>query len=197
MTDQYASKAHRSSIRQKILQTRRTITSEEAHAAGLKVIEKIKKLEFFSKPKVVGSYLSMGGELSTAPINDYFLEKHTLALPFMNVHERGIMDFYSFDKGDDLIENRYHILEPVNDPEKHLTPDVFDALIVPLVAFDSHGNRMGMGGGYYDRMLKKVSSECLIIGVAYDFQKIDKIPIEPWDKPLNQMVTPTNHYFFM
>ena len=69
-------------------------------------------------------------------------------------------------------------------------------LIVPLVGFDEKGNRMGMGGGYYDRMLKKVSANCLIIGVAYEFQKVKKIPIENWDMPLNELITPENHYIF-
>ena len=65
-----------------------------------------------------------------------------------------------------------------------------------LVAFDKKGNRMGMGGGYYDRMLKKGSATCKIIGVAYDFQKVDKLPVESWDMPLDEVITPTRSFIF-
>ena len=106
------------------------------------------------------------------------------------------MDFYSFKKGDPLIENRFHILEPENKKENLIRPDLIDAIVVTLVAFDNRGNRMGMGGGFYDRMLKKISAECLLIGVAYDFQLIDNVPTESWDMPLDEVITPTSHYIY-
>ena len=94
------------------------------------------------------------------------------------------------------IENRFHILEPENKQENLIRPDLIDAIVVPLVAFDKRGNRMGMGGGFYDRMLKKVSAECLLIGVAYDFQLIENVPTESWDMPLDEVITPTTHFIF-
>ena len=198
MSDQVSLKEFRNSIRQQILKTRRAISEDEAFKAGLKVTETLRQEAFFKQDQrlVVGSYLSLFGELSTKPINDYLMEQHYLALPYMNIHERGLMDFYSYNKGEPLIENRYHILEPVNNIENLISPDKFDALIVPLVAFDKKGNRMGMGGGYYDRTLKKVSATCKIIGVAYDFQKVDKLPVESWDMPLDEVITPTRSFIF-
>lgn len=196
MTDYIDNKLFRKQLRQAILQQRRQVSADKAYEAGVKIVKILRDHDFFQQKIMVGSYLSLGGELSTEPINDYLLEKHELALPFMDVNVKGHMDFYAYKKGDRLIENRYHILEPENLPENLVTPDKFDALIVPLVAFDVDGNRLGMGGGYYDRMLKKLSSQCLLIGVAYDFQMIANVPIEHWDMPLHEVITPTKHYVF-
>ncbi|MGN1280437.1 MAG: 5-formyltetrahydrofolate cyclo-ligase [Succinivibrio sp.] len=190
------SKKLRNTLRQGILSKRRSITLEEAYASGLKIADRLKTHDFFSCKRVVGSYLSMGGELSTVPVNEYVMQNHILGLPFMDVHVKGHMDFYLYRKGDPLIENRFHILEPENISDNLLSPDKFEALIVPLVAFDQKGNRLGMGGGYYDRMLKKVSARCLIIGVAYDFQELENVPVEKWDMPLHEIITPTRHIVF-
>ena len=196
MTDYYANKELRKNIRQNILQQRRALSYIEAFEAGKQIMKKLVDHPHFQNKRMVGSYLSLGGELSTEPINEYLLEHHCLALPFMNVHERGHMDFYSYKKGDALIENRYHILEPENSPSKLVIPDAIEALIVPLVGFDIKGNRLGMGGGYYDRMLKKLSAQCVLIGVAYDFQLLESVPVENWDMPLDEVITPTHHYKF-
>ncbi len=194
MTEYKGNKEFRKKIRQEILKQRREISETESLNCGKSVLEKLKAHDFFRSKKIVASYISTNGELSTNPINDFLIENHDLVLPFINIYVKGNMDFYSFKKGDHLVENRFHILEPENKKENLIRPDLIDAIIVPLVAFDNKGNRMGMGGGYYDRMLKKVSAECLLIGVAYDFQKIDSVPTENWDMPLDEVITPTNHY---
>ena len=196
MTDFFDNKVLRKSLRQQILEQRRQVTPIKAYEAGVEIVKILSHHKHFLQKKMVVSYLSLGGELSTEPINEYLLEHHELALPFMDVHVKGHMDFYSYKKGDRLIENRFHILEPENLPENLVTPDKFEALIVPLVGFDNKGNRLGMGGGYYDRMLKKLSAQCLLIGVAYDFQLLDAVPIEHWDMPLHEVITPTKHYVF-
>ncbi len=196
MAEYKGNKEIRKKIRQEILKQRRSISNEESQTAGIRVLNRLKGHDFFKKRKVVASYISTGGEISTSPINDYLIDSHDLALPFINIYVKGNMDFYSYKKGETLIENRFHILEPANLEENLVRPDLIDAIIVPLVAFDNKGNRMGMGGGYYDRMLKKVSAECLLIGIAYDFQKIESVPTENWDMPLDEVITPTNRYIF-
>ncbi len=196
MTEYRESKEERNALRQNILKRRRAISEDEAYEAGRIITDELKKHEFFATEKVTCSYVSSKGEISTLPINEYLLKHHELALPYMDVHIKGHMDFYAFAQGDELFENRYHILEPKNDPENLIIPDAIDAIIVPLVAFDKKGNRMGMGGGYYDRILKKVSAQCLLIGIAYDFQMMDRIPVENWDMPLDEVITPTHHYIF-
>ncbi|WP_295351113.1 5-formyltetrahydrofolate cyclo-ligase [uncultured Succinivibrio sp.] len=196
MAEYRGNKEFRKKIRQDILKQRRVIPVEDSFQAGLNIVKVLRGHEFFSSKKIVASYISTGGEISTAPLNDYLLDAHDLILPYININVKGSMDFYSFKKGDPLIENRFHILEPENKQENLIRPDLIDAIVVPLVAFDKRGNRMGMGGGFYDRMLKKVSAECLLIGVAYDFQLIENVPTESWDMPLDEVITPTTHFIF-
>ena len=110
MTDFFDNKVLRKSLRQQILEQRRQVTPIKAYEAGVEIVKILSHHKHFLQKKMVGSYLSLGGELSTEPINEYLLEHHELALPFMDVHVKGHMDFYSYKKGDRLIENRFHIL---------------------------------------------------------------------------------------
>lgn len=146
---------------------------------------------------VVASYLDANAEISTDDLNLSLISMgHVLALPLIDFDRKGHIDFYRVQHLEDLTENRFGIREPVADRERLIPFNLFEMVIVPLVAFDSRGNRLGMGGGYYDRLLKKLSSECLTMGIAYDFQEVDKIDYESWDMPLDEVVTPTRHLNF-
>ena len=96
------------------------------------------------------------------------------------------MDFYKWSKTEPLIINKFGIPEPV--AKKIIYPDI---LLVPLVAYDLKLNRLGYGGGFYDRYIDKISKikNIFTIGLAYSFQKITKVPINSFDKKLNCIVT--------
>ena len=95
------------------------------------------------------------------------------------------MDFYKWSKTDPLKINKYGIPEPVI--TKIIYPDI---LLVPLVAYDIKLNRLGYGGGFYDRYIEKISKikKIFTIGLAYSFQEIIKVPINNFDKKLNCVV---------
>lgn len=190
------SKEKRNDLRQTILAKRRQINEKESAQAGLSILKTIMKMDVFKRTVNIASYISLSGELCTKDMNEYFMTRHHLCLPYMVTGQKGKMEFYSFKKGDDLVENRFHILEPKNLPENFISEDEIDVIIVPLVAFDNKGNRMGMGGGYYDRMLKKVRKDCLIIGVAYEFQLVDELIVEEWDMPMDIVITEKKYYEF-
>ncbi len=189
------SKAKRKALRDEIIRKRKALSPEESRRAGEAVTAGLLEHPFFSVPRRVASYVSLNGELDTALINKTLLERgHGLALPVIDPKVRGQMKFYSVSDLAELVPNRYKILEPVPSPGTLLIPDLVDAILVPLVGFDLKGNRLGMGGGYYDRMLKKVSASCLIIGIAYEFQKLPKIPVRHWDMPLDEIFTESSRY---
>ena len=191
-----SSKEQRNLLRQEILAKRRQLTAKESAQAGLSILKTIMQMNVFKRTVNVASYISLSGELCTQDMNEYFMTRHHLCLPYMVTGQKGKMDFYSFKKGDELVENRFHILEPKNQPENLVLEDKIDVIVVPLVAFDNKGNRMGMGGGYYDRMLKKGRKDCLVIGVAYEFQQVDKLLVEEWDMPMDIVITEKNCYEF-
>ena len=96
------------------------------------------------------------------------------------------MDFYSWAFSDLLRVNKYGIPEP--EPKNMIYPDI---LLIPLVAFDKNLNRLGYGGGYYDRLIAKISKKKKIIkiGLALSVQKINEVPINKYDKRLDYIVT--------
>ena len=96
------------------------------------------------------------------------------------------MDFYKWSFSEPLKINRYGIPEP--EAKKIIYPDI---LLIPLIAFDKNLNRLGYGGGYYDRLIAKLSKQKKIIkiGLALSDQKIDKVPINAYDKKLDYIVT--------
>ena len=109
------------------------------------------------------------------------------------------MLFSSYSKDQKLSLNDYGIPEPEHNDEKSIQAEQFDLMFIPLVAFDSKCNRIGMGGGYYDKTLafKKESekkSKPLLIGLAYEFQKIDAIEKNAWDIPMDAIITENKTY---
>ena len=96
------------------------------------------------------------------------------------------MDFYIYEIYNPLTINSLGIPQPIK--SKKVYPDI---LFVPIVAFDKYRNRIGYGGGFYDRYLEKISKKknCVIIGLAFSFQKVNKIKIEKFDKKLDLILT--------
>jgi 5-formyltetrahydrofolate cyclo-ligase len=107
------------------------------------------------------------------------------------------MAFFSYYPGDLLIKNHYGILEPDPKNSKICSPENLDLVLVPLLAFDNQHNRLGMGGGYYDKtfaFLKnsknletKIPSKPYLLGLAYSFQYQTKLPLESWDIPIDDV----------
>lgn len=136
---------------------------------------------------VVAAYYPMGSEidslrlLATLQINGI-----QIALPVL-WKEGEAMEFRSYKLGDTLEEGLHNTLQPKADA-KVLKPEI---LIIPLIAFDEKGNRLGQGGGYYDRTLADIRAKrkVLAIGLAFDGQKTKSIPAEDFDQPLDGVLT--------
>lgn len=192
-----AYKEWRNNARKEIRAKRKALSPQEVQELSEKVRARVLAHEFFCESRCIASYHSFSGEIDTVEINKALrLAGHHMSLPVIHPELKGMMDFYSYDKPEDLILNRFKIPEPVVNPETLVRPDQLEVVIVPLVGFNEKGERLGMGGGYYDRMLKKISCDCLTLGLAYDFQLLPEIKSQPWDMPLDEIITPTRHYIF-
>lgn len=117
----------------------------------------------------------------------------------MPVLRKNRLLFAPWDDSSDWEENRYGIPEPLCRHRDLLTPRQLDVVVVPLVAFDDSLNRLGMGGGYYDRTFafrKRAGAlrRPLLIGVAYSFQRVDALQAQSWDVPLDVVITEKESY---
>ena len=147
-------------------------------------------IEIKKKNLVIGGYFPVSYEIDCLEIlRKLQKEKFTISLPV--IKKKNEMEFCKYSFNEPLKLNIFGIPEPSN--KTTVFPDV---LFVPLVAFDKYGFRIGYGGGFYDRYLKKIKrkKKILSIGFAYSFQKTNKVPNEHFDKSLDLVITEKQLY---
>ncbi|RPG12673.1 MAG: 5-formyltetrahydrofolate cyclo-ligase [Pelagibacteraceae bacterium TMED232] len=176
---------NKSEIRKKILKIRR-INNIKNQKIDFKSLIKILRKSKISG-RVVGGYYPYNYEVDTLEIFKK-LEKFNYHLTLPKISKNYQMDFFQWSTKDPLEINKYGIPEPISEVVKF--PNI---LLVPLVAFDKDRNRIGYGGGFYDRYIKKLQrkKKILTIGLAYSFQKVKKIPVTKHDIQLDFIVTNT------
>ena len=176
---------NKSEIRKKILKLRKA-NNHKNHKIDFKSLLKIIRKSKITG-KVIGGYYSYNYEIDAIEILKK-LEKFNYHLSLPKIRKDYKMDFFHWSTKDPLEINKFGIPEPVSDIIK--LPNI---LLVPLVAFDKNRNRIGYGGGFYDRYIKKLKKKkkILTIGLAYSFQKVKKIPITKNDIQLDYIVTNT------
>jgi 5-formyltetrahydrofolate cyclo-ligase len=147
----------------------------------------------------IGFYLPNGGEFDSHPVlNQALLMQRECYLPL--VPRRGrILRFGRFNRNTRMTTNRYGIAEPVD--ARPIRARQLDLLLIPLVGFDQQGYRLGMGGGYYDATLafmhhRRLWRKPRLVGVAYECQRVAMLPHDPWDMPLDAVLTERQLYRF-
>ncbi len=135
-------------------------------------------------PSLICAYLATDGEPDIQPLFADYPDR--LGLPRVDDDQ---MVFHHWQPGDPLVTNQWQIPEP-STSSTLVAPSTIDALLIPLVAYDASGNRLGRGGGYYDRYLEKVGAQTQRIGIAFSTQQAEQpLPTEPWDVPLTAVAT--------
>jgi len=173
----------KSKIRKKILNIRKKINNRNIKFSFLKIFKELKK--DISKKKIIGGYYPVNFEIDILEfLNKLEIKGLQVSLPVIKKNNE--MDFYTWSNKDLLKLNIYGIPEP--EQIKKVIPDI---LLVPLVAFDTRLYRIGYGGGYYDRYIEKFSNKknLLKIGIAHSCQKINRVPINNYDKKLDLIIT--------
>lgn len=180
-------------IRKKILNLREKLYSENLSIKVEEVLKFIKKLNV--KKKIIGCYYPVNYELNTIELIKKLIKNNYLVgLPVIkkNYH----MDFYEYRTNDPLNVSRYGIPEPIK--QKKLVPTI---LLIPMVAFDKNCNRLGYGGGFYDRTIlnfkQNVEKKIFTVGLAFSCQKYSgKLPIDKNDKKIDSVLTEKGFKFF-
>jgi 5-formyltetrahydrofolate cyclo-ligase len=173
----------KSQLRKKILKIRQITNKKNIKIDFEKVLNLFKKAKVIKKN--IGGYYPTNFEIDDLDILRE-LEKRKFIISLPKIKKNFDMDFYKWSFNEPLKINRYGI--PESESNVLIYPDI---LLVPLVAFDKKLNRLGYGGGYYDRLIEKLSKKknILKIGLALSTQEIDNVPINKYDQKLDYIVT--------
>jgi|TARA_B100000780_G_scaffold216278_1_gene155645 5-formyltetrahydrofolate cyclo-ligase len=173
----------KSKLRKKILKIREKENQKNIHIDFNQIVKILKKEKIIKK--TIGGYYPINFEVDDLELLKKF-EKKKINISLPVIKKNFQMNFYKWSFSDLLKINKYGIPEP--ETKNIVYPDV---ILVPLVAFDKNLNRLGYGGGYYDRLIAKLSKKKKIvkIGLAFSVQKIDKVPINMYDQKLDYVVT--------
>jgi len=173
----------KSKLRKKILKIREKNNKKNIRIDFNKIIKILKK-EKMTK-KIIGGYYPVNFEVDDLELLKKF-EKNRFNISLPVIKKNFQMNFYRWSFSELLKVNKYGIPEP--ETKNIVYPDI---LLIPLVAFDKNLNRLGYGGGYYDRLIEKLSKKKNIIkiGLALPVQKIDKVPINIYDQKLDYILT--------
>jgi 5-formyltetrahydrofolate cyclo-ligase len=184
--------AERQQLRQRLAERRRALPPPQRMAAALGLRRSLEQLPEYHTDARVAGYWACDGEL---PLNlvipPLAARGQQFLLPLLAEDRQ--LRFAPWSAGDAVQPNRHGIPEPVA-PREWLAPFQLDLVLVPLLAFDRRGHRLGHGGGWYDRSFAFLNeqvrpTEPLLVGIAYDFQELDAIAAEPWDVPLDYIAT--------
>ncbi|MCC8177477.1 MAG: 5-formyltetrahydrofolate cyclo-ligase [Bacteroidales bacterium] len=170
-------------IRRKIKAQKTLLTAREKAEAAQRVFAVLEHSAAFLVSDNILLYHSLDDELSTREFIDRWASRKRFFLPRVN----GVnLEILPYDRTR-LSLGAFHIEEPQGDD---ITPiDAIEMIVVPAVAYDRRGNRLGRGRGFYDRLLAE--TRATKVGVAYDFQIVDEIPAEPHDAPVDFVITET------
>ena len=174
---------NKSQIRKKILKIRKKKTIKNFVLNFSLILNILKKKNISGK--IIGGYYPYNHEVDILQILEKFEQKNfIITLP--KIMKNLQMNFFQWSTNDPLAINKFGIPEPISKKVKF--PDI---LLVPLVAFDKNFNRVGYGGGFYDRYIEKIRKrkKVLTIGFAYSFQKVKKIPTNNYDIKLDFIIT--------
>lgn len=185
----------RDSIRKTMRNKRRALSLSQRSRAANQFVDHFSKSRVFINSDRIAFYLANDGELDPAPLLGVAWSMgKSCYLPVLTANHDKSLLFAPYEPGDPLVYNRYGIGEPYVAARHRVKARQLDLIIMPLVAFDANGNRIGMGGGYYDRTLAYLNSrrnwlKPKLVGIGYDMQEVNSIDSESWDVALTYICT--------
>lgn len=180
-------------LRKKMRKQRRALSASQQALASKLMLRQLKRSGLLFRVKTVALYVGADGELDPMPLLDVLPSRIRCYLPVVTDRD-GRMRFQLVQRGDILYRGFFGIKAPKLGRTPVLRASFLSLVLMPLVAFDVKRRRLGMGGGFYDRVFAfKTDAEIakpFMLGVAHDFQRVESLPFEEWDVPLDGVVTP-------
>jgi len=179
-------------LRTQIKEHRASLDHQLVASASQTIAEKFWQLACVKRAKRIAVYMPTRGEIDCQPIIEMaWMRKKSIFVPVLSGKQ---LNFAPVKPDSKLLANRFNILEPVYSKMSLVQPQQLDIVVVPLVAFDSNLNRLGMGAGYYDRSFAFSKRRLKwrhprLVGAAYSFQHVKNLRTAPWDVPLHCVIT--------
>ena len=187
--------SNRSALRRQLRAARRALTPQQQYQASQQLWRQLAQHPLFRRSRHIAFYLANDGEIDPAILMEHArrLGKQCY-LPVITGWPANRMHFQRLTPQQQWATNRFGIREPLLNPALQARPWRLDLILMPLVGFDESGNRLGMGGGFYDRAfafrrLRKHWFGPRLLGLAHDCQKVAQLPAAAWDIPLDGIVS--------
>jgi len=178
-------------LRKRIREARGTLEPEQRRRWDARLNRHLLDFATRQRFQVIAAFVAFDGEPDPAPVMEQLSRRGVrLALPVIRERPgRAEICFRQWAPGSEMQNNRYGIPEPVGTLDIRL--DEIDLVLIPLVAWDASGGRLGMGASYYDRLFGPLAQakRPFRMGVAYQLQQVERIPLDPWDVRLHGMLT--------
>ncbi|MGL4734883.1 MAG: 5-formyltetrahydrofolate cyclo-ligase [Enterovibrio sp.] len=195
-------KEEKAQLRTIFRQKRQQLTADEQQQAQQLLLERFRVHPQVQSSSHIALYMAQNGEIAThALIHDCWQQGKQVYLPVAHPFAAGELLFLRYTPDTPLQKSRWGMLQPKLDVRAVRPICQLELLVLPLVAFDAQGNRLGMGGGFYDRTLASLKNHSHLaqphlLGVAHDCQLARHLPTERWDQPLPEILTPSKHWLF-
>lgn len=170
-------------LRQLIKERKKNFSPQQAAVDSANIFNQVENLSQFQQAEVVLAYWSLTDEVITHHFVIKWAGKKKFVLPIVVGESLELRAFNGVEKL--VTSNSFGILEPKT--EELIDPRAVDFAIIPGVAFDKKGNRLGRGKGFYDRFLKETNA--FKVAVGYDFQILDEVPVSSFDVPVDMVVS--------
>ncbi|MDE2195987.1 MAG: 5-formyltetrahydrofolate cyclo-ligase [Gammaproteobacteria bacterium] len=190
----------RNLLRRQMRDRRRALTADLRQQAAQSLVAVLTSQAVYHSARHIAAYVAVEGELDPMLL---LLRAHEdgkqLYLPVLQAKRDAPLGFFRYTPGIALQPNRLGIPEPPVSRGGCISPQSLDLVLTPLVAFDGNGHRLGMGGGFYDRsfaFLRTGAVKPMLLGLAYEFQRLEQLHEENWDVALAGVATERRCYFF-
>ena len=189
---------NRQVIRSEYRKKRQALSVQQQSTAANNLLKTCLASSTLAKAKTIACYIANDGEIDPIAIIDYCWQQgKCVLLPVLHPFSKGHLLFIKYHRNSPTRKNGYGIKEPIITSTNLCILANIELILTPLVAFDAMGNRLGMGGGYYDRTLAPIRRDSLhtqLIGLAHSCQQTDMLLTDSWDIPLDAIATPDQFF---
>lgn len=177
-------------LRKSIIQLRDQLSPAEIRDKSYRIANNLYDLPEYRDSREVMFFVSFGSEVDTREMVETTIRADKLAVvPKAKPKTRELIPSEIRDWDRDLSPGAYDILEPTEKKLRPRKPETINLLIVPGVAFDLKGNRLGYGGGYYDRFFPLLHPGTPLIALAFELQIVPEVPVDEWDRRVDTIIT--------